>query len=146
MTNRPILQRYGMWDQLRVDQGKEWYLMLFVQEQLAHLRYNTSRAPHLQTTSKKVIPMVHLCGCPHSPCIYLPTAVWVCFFQRLEPQCWANVGGDKWAGELSLKGMPGGTARERRDRSGLSPPMFLRFLVHHQSFKCGNFTGNQVLE
>ena len=69
MTNRPILQRYGMWDQLRVDQGKEWYLMLFVQEQLAHLRYNTSQAPHLQTTSKKVIPMVHLCGCPHSPCI-----------------------------------------------------------------------------
>ena len=26
--------------------------MLFVQEQLMHLRHNTSRAPHLQTTSK----------------------------------------------------------------------------------------------
>lgn len=41
-----------MWDQLRVDHGREWYLMLFVQEQLAHLRRNTNRAPHLQTSSK----------------------------------------------------------------------------------------------
>ena len=49
--NRPIIQQYGMWDQLRVDHGREWYLMLFVQEQLAHLRRNTDRVPHLQTTS-----------------------------------------------------------------------------------------------
>ena len=28
--------------------------MLFSQEQLAHLRGNTNRAPHLQTTSKQV--------------------------------------------------------------------------------------------
>ena len=51
---RPILVQYGVWDQVRVDQGKEWTLMLFIQEKLAHLRRNLSRAPHLQTTSKQV--------------------------------------------------------------------------------------------
>ena len=51
---RPILFQYGVWDQVRVDQGKEWTLILFVQEKLAHLRFKTNRAPHLQTTSKQV--------------------------------------------------------------------------------------------
>ena len=51
---RPILLEYGVWDQVRVDQGKEWVLMLFVQEQLAHLRNDISKAPHRQTTSKLV--------------------------------------------------------------------------------------------
>jgi len=50
---RPIIEEYGLWDQMCVDQGKEWTLMLFVQEQLAHLRRNTDRAPHLQGTSKQ---------------------------------------------------------------------------------------------
>jgi len=36
---------YGIWDQLRVDHGNEWVLMLFVQEKLAHLRYNISNPP-----------------------------------------------------------------------------------------------------
>ena len=43
---RELVIQYGLWDQLRVDQGKEWVLMLFMQEQLAHLRTNTSHAPH----------------------------------------------------------------------------------------------------
>lgn len=46
--------QYGLWDQLRVDHGKEWILTLFAQEQLAHLRRNQSRSPHIQTTSKLV--------------------------------------------------------------------------------------------
>ena len=33
-----ILVEYGLFDQLRVDHGKEWVLSLFVQEKLAHLR------------------------------------------------------------------------------------------------------------
>ena len=51
-----LLLQYGLWDQIRVDQGKEWILMLFVQEHLAHLRGNIIivRAPHLQTSSKLV--------------------------------------------------------------------------------------------
>jgi len=50
----PILTNYGVWDQVRVDQGKEWVLMLFVQEQLAEFRKNIGRSPHVQTTSKQV--------------------------------------------------------------------------------------------
>lgn len=46
MIYRELVIHYGLWDQLRVDQGKEWHLMLFIQEQLAHLRTNTNRAPH----------------------------------------------------------------------------------------------------
>ena len=33
-----MLIQYGLWDQVRVDHGKEWQLMLFVQEKLSHLR------------------------------------------------------------------------------------------------------------
>ena len=51
---RPLVLEYGVWDQVRVGHGKEWILTLFVQEKLAHLRRNTSQAPHLQTTSKQV--------------------------------------------------------------------------------------------
>ena len=29
---RPIVMEYGLWDQIRIDQGKEWILMLFIQE------------------------------------------------------------------------------------------------------------------
>jgi len=46
--------QYGLWDQIRVDQGKEWVLMLYIQGTLAHLRHNTSHTPHLQSTSKQV--------------------------------------------------------------------------------------------
>lgn len=43
---------YGVWDQIRVDHGNEWYLMLSVQQALAHLRKDTKRAPYIQTASK----------------------------------------------------------------------------------------------
>ena len=54
ILNRPLILEYGLWDEIRVDQEKEWVLSLFVQEQMAHLRTNTARPPHLQSTSKKV--------------------------------------------------------------------------------------------
>jgi hypothetical protein len=44
---RPILLQYGLWDHIRVDHGKEWVLMLYVQEHLAHMRRNVERPPHL---------------------------------------------------------------------------------------------------
>lgn len=43
-----------MWDQIRVDHGKEFILMLFIQEHLAEYRRNPSASPHLQTTSTQV--------------------------------------------------------------------------------------------
>ena len=49
-----VLATYGLWDQIRVDHGKEWVLMLYVQELLADLRTNVHRAPHLQSSSKQV--------------------------------------------------------------------------------------------
>ena len=45
---------FGLWDQLRVDHGTEWYLMLSVNRTLSHLRNRTDREPQVQTTSKLV--------------------------------------------------------------------------------------------
>ena len=43
-----------MWDQIRVDNGNEFYLLLYVQEKMANYRSNTRRAPFIQTMSKEV--------------------------------------------------------------------------------------------
>ena len=51
---RPSFIKYGIWDQIRIDHGLEWILSLYIQEMIAHWRTNTSRAPHLQTSSKLV--------------------------------------------------------------------------------------------
>ena len=52
--NRSILCEFGIWDQIRVDHGREWYLLLYGQELLADKRFNTARSPHVQSTSKQV--------------------------------------------------------------------------------------------
>ena len=52
--NRSILREFGIWEQIRVDHGREWYLLLYGQELLAHKRFNTARSPHVQSTSKQV--------------------------------------------------------------------------------------------
>ena len=46
--------QYGVWDQIRVDHGTEFYLTLYVQEKLSAYRTNKRRAPFIQTTSKQV--------------------------------------------------------------------------------------------
>ncbi|XP_076876123.1 uncharacterized protein LOC143525735 [Brachyhypopomus gauderio] len=48
---RPAVLSFGLWDTVRVDCGKEFYLTLFMQEQLAKYRYNQARLPYLQTPS-----------------------------------------------------------------------------------------------
>ncbi|KAK3738875.1 hypothetical protein QZH41_014659 [Actinostola sp. cb2023] len=53
LSRRPVLLEYGLWDQVRVDCGKEFYLILFVQEALAPQRCNTLRKAYLQTPSTK---------------------------------------------------------------------------------------------
>ncbi|XP_076843895.1 uncharacterized protein LOC143488839 [Brachyhypopomus gauderio] len=50
---RPAVLAYGMWDQIRVDHGKEFYLSLFIQEMLSSFRHNTIRMPYLQTASTR---------------------------------------------------------------------------------------------
>ncbi|CAL9696619.1 unnamed protein product [Knipowitschia caucasica] len=50
---RAAVETHGMWDQLRVDHGREFYLTLYVQDKLSRHRYNRSRPPYVQTTSSR---------------------------------------------------------------------------------------------
>ncbi|KAJ8280997.1 hypothetical protein GJAV_G00062070, partial [Gymnothorax javanicus] len=50
---RSAVVNHGMWDQLRVDHGREFYMCLYMQERLSGHRHNVSRPPYLQTTSTK---------------------------------------------------------------------------------------------
>ena len=45
---------YGLWDQIRIDHGTEWALMLFCQLQLANFRNNVAKPPYIQSSSKEV--------------------------------------------------------------------------------------------
>ena len=51
---RKVVRDYGLWNQLHVDKGREWYLMLFVQEKLSQYRNDLSKPAFLQTASKQV--------------------------------------------------------------------------------------------
>ncbi|KAL2095613.1 hypothetical protein ACEWY4_007761 [Coilia grayii] len=51
---RPAILANGMWDQVRVDHGKEFYLTLFIQKLLSSHHYNQERRPYLQTPSTRV--------------------------------------------------------------------------------------------
>jgi len=55
---RSSVLQYGMWDQVRVDHGTEFYLVLYMQEKNQHLRRNCSRQPYLQTKSTRVSNVV----------------------------------------------------------------------------------------
>ncbi|TKS70002.1 hypothetical protein D9C73_004069 [Collichthys lucidus] len=50
---RPTILANGMWDQVRVDHGKEFYLTLFIQKLLSPHRYTQERRPYLQTPSTR---------------------------------------------------------------------------------------------
>ncbi|XP_070402718.1 uncharacterized protein [Nothobranchius furzeri] len=50
---RPAVMNHGLWDQVRVDHGREFYLCLYMQEKLSQHRRNLSRPPYLQTTSTR---------------------------------------------------------------------------------------------
>lgn len=54
LYTRPIILEHGIWDQVRIDCGREFALMLYVQHSLSSHRYNAQRAPYLQTTSTMV--------------------------------------------------------------------------------------------
>jgi len=51
------IKSHGLFDQIRVDHGKEFYLMLGMQEQLANYHQNQSMLCHRQTQSKKNLPI-----------------------------------------------------------------------------------------
>ncbi|KAK2868885.1 hypothetical protein Q7C36_000756 [Tachysurus vachellii] len=49
----PAVLEYGIWDKVRVDHGKEFYLTLFMQELLTSHCHNQERRPCLQTSSTR---------------------------------------------------------------------------------------------
>jgi len=59
---RKIVIEHGLFDQVRVDHGKEFYLLLGMQEQLAHLRNDTNMPCYRQTQSKKNLPIERFWG------------------------------------------------------------------------------------
>ena len=67
MLYRPILQQYGLWDQLRMDQGTEFALIVSVYQSISRFRNNTSHHPVLQSTSRqnhraeRIWPEVNAC-------------------------------------------------------------------------------------
>ena len=50
---RPILEQYGVWDQLRMDHGTEFTLVVSVQQSIAALRNDPSRHPVMQSMSRQ---------------------------------------------------------------------------------------------
>ncbi|XP_020779577.2 uncharacterized protein LOC129411367 [Boleophthalmus pectinirostris] len=50
---RKAVANNGLWDQIRVDHGREFYLTLYMQEKLSQHRHNINRLPYVQTTSSK---------------------------------------------------------------------------------------------
>ncbi|KAJ8356554.1 hypothetical protein SKAU_G00193480 [Synaphobranchus kaupii] len=51
---RKVVISHGMWDQVRVDCGKEFYPTLFMQDKLGGYRYNQDRPAFLQSPSTRV--------------------------------------------------------------------------------------------
>ena len=49
---RSAVLEFGLWQQIRVDQGREFYLMLIIQENLRSNLGDSSIAPYRQTTSR----------------------------------------------------------------------------------------------
>ena len=49
---RPMVLQYGLWDQVRVDHGREFYLCLAVQEHLSEFRSNTQQTATVQSPSR----------------------------------------------------------------------------------------------
>ena len=48
---RAAILEFGMWDQVRVDHGREFYLTLYIHEKLRAGRGDPNVAPYVQTTS-----------------------------------------------------------------------------------------------
>lgn len=50
---RPLLEQYGIWDQLHMDHGTEFNLVISVQYSIAHFRVNHHPYCVLQSTSRQ---------------------------------------------------------------------------------------------
>lgn len=51
---RSVIEQYGLFDQLRIDHGREFYLIMFIQEQVRATFGSRAVTPYIQSTSKEV--------------------------------------------------------------------------------------------
>ena len=51
---RSVIEQYGLFDQLRIDHGWEFYLIMFIQKQVRAMFGSRAVAPYIQSTSKEV--------------------------------------------------------------------------------------------
>ena len=49
------MEQYGVWDQIRVDHGREFYLMLYVEEMIKSRFGSSGVLPYVQSKSTEVI-------------------------------------------------------------------------------------------
>ena len=54
VISRAVVTKVGLWSQIRVDHGREFYLTLFVQEFLRSVHGPSNILPFVQSTSKEV--------------------------------------------------------------------------------------------
>ena len=55
MPLRSAVTTYGLWDQIRVDHGREFYLTLFIQEQLRRNHGPPNISAYVQSPSTEAI-------------------------------------------------------------------------------------------
>ncbi len=48
--SRQMTSEFGLWDTIRVDKGREWFLMLYIQDKLSQYRNDVTKIPYLQTS------------------------------------------------------------------------------------------------
>lgn len=65
---RAAVEEYGLWDQLRVDHGREFYLLLFVQEKIRRQFGSSEVVPYMQTRSTEV--NCKICIATYTACCY----------------------------------------------------------------------------
>ena len=63
MSYRNALLAHGIFHQIRMDFGREFYLVLGMQEHFQELRSRKNIAPYRQTQSKKVMTVQSLIVC-----------------------------------------------------------------------------------
>ena len=111
---RPIVVENGLWDQVRVDCGREFALLLFVQQLLSSHRTNTNRLPYLQTRSTEVWQ--------------LGTSYYYYFlgYTHSESSSRKTLGRGKQSSEFSNQKGPSNHAAGRNNRYGLWTNQILR--------------------
>ena len=58
ILNSELLSTFGIWDQIHVDHGTEWAIMLFMQKALSFYRNDRTVTPYVQTSSTNVCSQV----------------------------------------------------------------------------------------